>query len=232
MYPWLTLKMPHWTEDDNQAFWFHGPLIPNNKVVNQMCLIWLTSSNACALAPFPSVCTCIQQRSKQWNYATFTKCIITLTCLHLEICLITVDESVPPNISYSLCLSLLLTSPSLWCSLLFPSPCSGSVYPQTPSLSLSYWGKDESRSIAPPEWILLWQAPPLPATAPATEHATLHLARDTPTLSLWLAPQPHTSASLEPHWLELLSHSVIGWAAGGLVSVGWLPWCPGRSVCT
>lgn len=123
------------------------------------------------------------------------------------------------------------SSPFPYCSLFSPSPCSGCVYPQPP-LPPSSPGENESRSIAPPEWILLWQAPPLPATAPATEHATLPSARDTPTLSLWLAPKPQTSASLEPHWPKLFSDAVIGWAAGDLVSVGWLPWCPGRSVCT
>lgn len=41
-----------------------------------------------------------------------------------------------------------------------------------------------------------------------------------------------TLASLESYWLELLSDPVIGWAAGGLVSVGWLLWCSGRSVCS
>lgn len=145
-----------------------------------------------------------------------------------EVCFSTDDESIPPNISYSL--SPLF--PSLIAPRSPPPPCSGCVYPQPPPPSPSPPGENESRSIAPPEWILLWQAPPLPATAPATEHATLPSARDTPTLSLWLAHAPQTPAFLEPHWLVLLSDSVIGWAAGGLVSVGWLPWCPGRSVCT
>lgn len=65
----------------------------------------------------------------------------------------------------------------------------------SPSLA-SPPGENESRSIAPPEWILHWQAPPLPATSPATVHATLPSARDTPhTDSDW-----PTGLRLQHYW--------------------------------
>lgn len=95
----------------------------------------------------------------------------------LEICFSTDDESIPPNISSS----LPLLFPYLLLPLL-PLPPVADVFTRNPLPPPSPPGENESRSIAPPEWILLWQAPPLPATAPATEHATLPLARDTPTL--------------------------------------------------
>lgn len=111
----------------------------------------------------------------------------------------------------------LLPFPSL------PLPCRVCPQPCIPILR-----ETKSRSFAPPEWILLDQAPPL--SRYNARNPPPPSARNTPTGWPSLAAQPPTPASLQPHWIALSGDVVIGWPRWGLVSVGWLPWCPGRSV--
>ena len=133
-------------------------------------------------------------------------CVITLLCYYTAVQLEWVCVSVFTLMTMKPVLRTYLLpqlSFPILRSLPSPSPVADVFTPSAP-------GENKSRSIAPPEWILHWQAPPLAAIAPATAHANLPSARDTPTLWVWLAHTRQTAASLKCYWLEVLGHSTIG----------------------